>query len=90
MLSSRVLEGFAVAALAQGDADGALALPGFAPDLAAVVSQAMRGLAGADPGKRRAFLRSALGRPAVAPELAERFRAAPELLAYLTQLARAR
>jgi hypothetical protein len=89
-LSPRVLEGFAVAALAQGDADGALALAGLAPAAADRVRHTLSGLAGASPERRRAFLRGALTRPPVKPEWAERFRASPLLLAYLAQLSRAR
>jgi hypothetical protein len=96
-----MLEGLAVAALAQGDADASRALPGFTAELAGQVSHALRGLASADPAARRAFLRSALARPALDPTWAARlasrapraqrpgFRAAPDLLAYLAQLSRA-
>jgi hypothetical protein len=89
-LSSRVIEGFAVAALAQADADGQLALPGLSAELAAETGRSLSGLASAEPAQRRAFLRGALARPPIDPELAERFIAAPELLAHLAQLARAR
>ena len=94
-LSVRMMEGFAVAALAQGDADGAAALPGLAAELASELSRAMRGLATADPAGRRAFLRAALARPALDPAWAARlsgarFRATPELMAYLAQRSRAR
>ena len=84
-LPQRMMEGFAVAALAQGDADGARALPGLTAELA-------------EPAARRAFLHGALGRPALDASWAARlaraenqgFRAAPELIAYLARLSRAR
>jgi hypothetical protein len=93
-----MMEGLAVAALAQGDADAALALPGLTAELAGEVSRALQRLASADPAARRAFLRGALARPALDPTWAARlaraqrpgFRAAPDLVAYLAQLSRAR
>jgi hypothetical protein len=86
-----MIEGFAVAALAQGDADGARALPGLAPAARAELTSALRGLALADAAKRHAFLRSALARPALDPRWSARVtRRQPELLTYLAQLSRQR
>jgi hypothetical protein len=93
-----MLEGFAVAALAQGDASGARALPGLSDALAAQVAPGLAGLARADAATRRTFLRSALARPPIDPSWALRLgrasrpghRAAPELVAFLAQLARSR
>jgi hypothetical protein len=94
----RMIEGLAVAALAQGDEGGARALPGLSVEAQAQVAPALRGLARADADARRTFLRSALARPAIDPQWAARlaraprrgYRAAPELVAYLAQLARTR
>ena len=66
-LSPRMLEGLAVAALALGDSDGSLALPGLSPALQAEIAPALRRLASADGPARRAFLRAALTRPAIDP-----------------------
>jgi hypothetical protein len=93
-----MMEGFAVAALAQGDATGARALPGLSDELASQVAPALAGLARADAATRRTFLRGAMVRPAIDPSWAARlerasrpgYRAAPELVAYLAQLARHR
>lgn len=94
----RMIEGLAVAALAQGDEGGARALPGLSAAAEAQLAPALRGLARADAAARRAFLRSALARPAIDPLWAARlaraprrgYRAAPELVAHLAQLARKR
>jgi len=90
-----MMEGFAVAALAQGDADGARALPGLAAQASAELGSALRGLALADAETRRAFLRSALfgtsTRPLLDPAWSARLtRRDPALLAYLAQLSRKR
>ena len=90
-----MMEGFAVAALAQGDADGARALPGLATEASAELAGALRGLSRADAEKRRTFLRSALfgmsTRPALDPRWSARLtRPEPALLAYLAQLSRQR
>lgn len=89
--SPRMMEGFAVAALAQGDADGARALPGLAPELGAELAGALRGLSLADADRRRAFLRAALARPALDPRWPARLaHREPALLGYLAQLSRRR
>jgi hypothetical protein len=93
-----MIEGLAVATLAQGDEGGARALPGLSAEAEAQLAPALRGLARADAAARRAFLRSALARPAIDPQWAARlarptrrgYRAAPELVAHLAQLARKR
>lgn len=94
-LSQRMLEGFALAALAQGDEVGARALPGLCGELVDEAGTALRKLARAEPAARRAFLRGALAKPALDPSWSARLARAerhpsPELLAYLAQLSRAR
>lgn len=90
IVGSGLAQGFAVAALASGDADGAQALAGLAPPLAAELRGAMAALAAAAPATRRAFLRESLARAPIEPAWRERFRAKPELLTYLAQRHRAR
>lgn len=100
-LSTRTMEGLVVAALAQSDADGALALPGLAPEHRPAVAARLQALARADAAVRRKFLRGALARPQLDPALADRLAAArvhphvqprvqPEVLAYLARAARER
>jgi hypothetical protein len=86
-----MMEGFAVAALAQGDADGARALPGLTTEAGAELAGALRGLSRTDADTRRRFLRSSLARPAIDPRWSARLtRPEPALLAYLAQLSRQR